>query len=58
MENVDLILKVLKEAGKPLAAGTITELSGLDRKIVDKEMKKMKDSGLIVSPVRCFWQPK
>ncbi|MDT3740945.1 MAG: MarR family transcriptional regulator [Candidatus Kapabacteria bacterium] len=58
MENVELILKVLKEAGKPLAAGTITELSGLDRKIVDKEMKKMKDSGLIVSPVRCFWQPK
>lgn len=58
MENVELILKVLKEAGKPLAAGTITELSGLDRKIVDKEMKKMKDSGLIESPVRCFWQPK
>ena len=58
MENVELILKVLKEAGKPLAAGTITELSGLDRKIVDKEMKKMKDSGLIVSPVRCFWQLK
>ncbi len=58
MENVELILKVLKEAGKPLAAGTITELSGLERKIVDKEMKKMKNSGLIVSPVRCFWQPK
>jgi hypothetical protein len=58
MENSELILKVLKEAGKPLAAGTITELSGLDRKIVDKEMKKLKDSGAIESPIRCFWQPK
>ncbi len=58
MENSAKILEVLQSAGKPLAAGEITELSGLDRKVVDKEMKKMKDSGAIESPKRCYWQPK
>ena len=56
MENSEKILSVLKSSPKPLAAGEIAELSGLDRKIVDKEMKKLKDSGAIESPKRCYWQ--
>ena len=32
----ELILKVMKEAGKPVAAGEVATLSGLDRKVVDK----------------------
>jgi GTP-sensing pleiotropic transcriptional regulator CodY len=58
MNNVDAIINAMKEAGKPIAAGDITLKTGLDRKVVDKEMKKMKDAGLIESPVRCYWQPK
>lgn len=58
MENAELIIKVMKEAGKSLSAGQIVELSGLDRKIVDKEMKKLKDAGKITSPVRCYWEAK
>ncbi len=47
----------MKEAGAPLNAGKIAELSGLDRKEVDKAMKELKDEGAIVSPMRCKWEP-
>lgn len=53
----DKVLAVMKEAGEPLNAGKIAELSGLDRKEVDKAMKQLKDEGAIVSPVRCKWEP-
>ena len=47
----------MKEAATPLNAGKIAELSGLDRKEVDKAMKELKEEGAIVSPVRCKWAP-
>ena len=52
------ILDVMKTEGTPLNAGRITEISGLDRKEVDKALKALKDEELIVSPKRCFWEPK
>lgn len=47
----------MRQAGTPLNAGKIAELSGLERKEVDKAMKQLKDEGAITSPKRCFWQP-
>lgn len=58
MEAIEKVLETMKESGEPLNAGKITELSGLDRKEVDKAMNKLKKDGLIESPKRCFWQPK
>ena len=46
-----------EKAGEPLNAGKIAELTGLDRKVVDKTMAAMKKDGSIVSPVRCKWEP-
>ena len=57
MEATELVLKTMREAGEPIAAGKIAELSGLDRKVVDKAMKELKASGAIVSPIRCKWEP-
>lgn len=51
------VLETMKAAGTPLNAGKIEELSGLDRKDVDKAMKELKAEGAIVSPVRCKWAP-
>ena len=45
------------EAGEPLNAGKIAELSGIDRKEVDKAMKQLKEEGAIISPVRYKWAP-
>ena len=53
----ELVLKVMKEAGKPVAAGEVATLSGLDRKVVDKVFAELKKTGEIISPVRCKWTP-
>ena len=39
------VLDTMKKAGEPLNAGKIADLSGLDRKEVDKAMKKLKAEG-------------
>ena len=57
METKEKVLATMVEAGEPLNAGKIAELSGIDRKEVDKAMKQLKDEGAIVSPVRCKWEP-
>ena len=55
MEIKEKVLATMKGAGEPLNAGKIAELSGIDRKEVDKAMKLLKEEGAIVSPVRCKW---
>ena len=51
------VLETMKTAAKPASAGEIEKLSGLDRKEIDKAMKELKAEGIIVSPVRCKWEP-
>jgi DNA-binding transcriptional regulator GbsR (MarR family) len=58
MEHTEKVLTAMVKAGEPLNAGKIVELTGLERKEVDKAMKKLKTEGTIVSPKNCFWQPK
>ena len=58
MELAEKVLEAMKTAGVPLNAGKIVELTGLDRKEVDKAMKTLKANDSIVSPKNCFWQPK
>ena len=58
MEVKELILDVLKKAGEPLNAGKISELTGIDRKEIDKTMAKLKAEEVIESPRRCYWQAK
>ena len=58
MEVKELVLKAMKTAGEPLNAGKIVELTSLERKEVDKAMDVLKKEGAIVSPKRCFWEPK
>jgi transcription initiation factor TFIIIB Brf1 subunit/transcription initiation factor TFIIB len=57
MESTELILKAMKKAKTPLSAGQIAELTNIDRKEVDKAMKKLQTEAKIVSPKRCYWEP-
>jgi hypothetical protein len=57
MDAKEQVLKAMKSASEPLNAGKVAEISGLDRKVVDKAMADLKKSGEIVSPKRCYWQP-
>lgn len=58
MESKEVVLEAMKKAGVPLNAGKLVELTGLDRKDVDKAMKQLKTDGSIESPKMCYWQPK
>ena len=53
----EIVLKTMKEAGKPVSAGEVASLTGLDKKIVDKVFTELKKEGAIISPVRCKWTP-
>lgn len=57
MDATQKVLDAMKQAGAPLNAGKLVELTGLDRKEVDKAMKQLKTSGAIVSPKMCYWEP-
>ncbi|MGN1039159.1 MAG: transcriptional regulator [Oscillospiraceae bacterium] len=56
MNEKEIILNAMKKAGEPLSAGKVAELTGLDRKIVDKAFVELKAEGTIISPVRCKWE--
>ncbi len=58
MQDREKVLQAFKDAGEAINAGKVAELSGVDRKAVDKIMTQLKDEGLIVSPKRCFWTLK
>ena len=47
----------MRDAGKPMSAGDVTQVLGADRKDVDKAFAELKKEGAIVSPVRCKWAP-
>ena len=58
MEAKDQVLEAMKKDGTPLNVGNIVELTGLDRKVVDNAMAELKKEDAIISPKRCYWQPK
>ena len=58
MDAADKVLETMKKAGEPLNTGKIVEISGMDRKDVEKAMKTLKKEERIISPKRCYWQPK
>jgi DNA-binding transcriptional regulator GbsR (MarR family) len=56
--SVEKVLAVMTAAVKPMKAGEIAELAGLDKKVVEKAMNELKKQDKIVSPVRCAWEVK
>ncbi len=57
MERTMAVFEVLKKAEKPLKSKEIAELTGLDKKEVDKAIKLLKKEGKIISPKRCYYAP-
>lgn len=58
MDVKDQVLDAMKKAGKPVSAGEVEKILGIDRKDIDKAFKDLKKEEAIVSPVRCKWEPK
>ena len=58
MDNAAKVLAAFKAAVEPLGAKDVAELTGIDKKEVDKIIKKLKASDQLVSPKRCYYQAK
>lgn len=58
MDNEKKVIAVFKKEAKPLSSKEVAELSGIEKKEVDKIIKKLKDSDQLDSPKRCYYQIK
>ncbi|MGD9977148.1 MAG: MarR family transcriptional regulator [Bacteroidales bacterium] len=58
MDSSEKIIKTLSATGKPMKSGEIAEASGVDKKEVDKVIKKLVAEGKLHSPQRCFYDIK
>lgn len=58
MDDTKKVLDAMKKAGEPVGAAKIAEITGMDKKEVDKAMNQLKKEDKIVSPKRCLWEPK
>ncbi len=58
METIEKVMQTLQNAGKPMKAGEIAELAGIDKKDVDNAIKKLKKDEKIISPKVCYYEPK
>ncbi|HOO70905.1 MAG TPA: MarR family transcriptional regulator [Spirochaetota bacterium] len=54
-KNETLVLKAMKKAAKPVKAGEIAEMTGLDKNETTKVIKKLQGEGKITSPKKCFY---
>ncbi len=58
MDNENKVLEAFTKAGKALSSKEAAELSGVDKKEVDKIIKKLKEAEKLDSPKRCYYQIK
>jgi len=58
MDNENKVLEAFTKAGKALNSKEAAELSGVDKKEVDKIIKKLKEAEKLDSPKRCYYQIK
>ncbi len=57
MEIKEIVFNAIENAGKPVKGGEIAEATGIDKKEIDKAIKKLVTEGKINSPQRCFYAP-
>ena len=58
MDAKETVLNTIKKSKSPLKAGEIADLTGIDKKDVDKAMKALLKEEKIFSPKKCFYAPK
>ena len=53
--SLELVLETLKKSDEPMKSGEIAEASKLDKKEVDKAIKKLRADGTVISPKFCYY---
>ncbi|OIP00465.1 MAG: MarR family transcriptional regulator [Bacteroidetes bacterium CG2_30_33_31] len=58
MESAEKIIETLKNSSEPMKTSEIAVATGIDKKIVDKEIKNLSTKNIIHSPKRCYYSMK
>lgn len=58
MEFEKIVFDTLKNSDQPLKGKEIADLAGIEKKEVDKAIKKLKKEEKIFSPKNCFYSVK
>lgn len=58
MDNNEKVIKAFADSEDPLNITKLSELSGVEKKEVDKIMKDLKKDQTIISPKRSYWTLK
>ena len=56
MDDKQKVIEAFRSSKEPLNATKVSEISGVEKKEVDKIMKELKKDETIVSPKRCYWE--
>ncbi|MFW9909809.1 MAG: helix-turn-helix domain-containing protein [Candidatus Thorarchaeota archaeon] len=56
-DNKETVFKAFKTASKPLKAGEVAEITGIEKTEVSKLIKLLQKEGKIVSPKNCYYAP-
>lgn len=57
MTDSEKLYTAFKEAGKPLKAGEVAEITGIDKPLVSKIIKSLQKEDKLTSPKRCYYTP-
>ena len=58
MNDTEKVIKAFKDSEEPLNATKVSQISGVEKKEVDKIMKDLKKDDTLYSPKRCYWALK
>ena len=56
-DNKEIVFKAFKSASKPLKAGEVVDMTGIDKTEVSKIIKTLQKEGRLFSPKNCFYAP-
>jgi DNA-binding transcriptional regulator GbsR (MarR family) len=56
-EDAERVYKAFADAGKPLRAGDVAEITGIAKPKVSKIIKSLTQEGRLTSPKRCYYAP-
>lgn len=56
MEPSELVFRKLQQLSEPIKAAELAEMMNMERKVIDKALKCLKEEGRTQSPKRGYWQ--
>lgn len=56
-EKEKMVLGAITKAAKPVKAGDVAQVTGLEQKEVAKIIAGLKKQGKVTSPKACFYEP-